>query len=87
MWRAYIAQNKHRVVLDGIKLNEIDANNVLQAVRRVAEYFSSPSKRNDIVKYFDEKFSQTFDDDNLPIWCVSAGTVYYNEGLYENALK
>jgi len=87
MWRAYIAQNKHRVVLDGIKLNEIDADNVLQAVRRVADYFASPSKRNDIVKYFDEKFSQNFDDDNRPMWCVSAGTVYYNEGLYENALK
>lgn len=87
MWRAYISQNKHRVVLDGIKLNEIDADSVLQAIRRVAEYFASPSKRNDVIKYFDEKFSRNFDNVNRALWCASAGTVYYNEGLYENALK
>lgn len=83
MWRAYIAQHKYRVVLDGIGITD----GVLQAIKKVAEYFAHPDKRNAIIKYFDEKFSDDFEDENKPLWCISASTIYYNEGLFENSLK
>lgn len=99
MWRAYIAQQKHRVVLDGITPNDSSAP-CLQAIRKVAEYFSagaSTDKRNAVVRYFDENLGTlpTIDDENQDdeilysnvIWRLSAATVYYNESLYENALR
>lgn len=99
MWRAYIAQQKHRVVLDGIGPNE-SSYPCLPAMRKVAEYFTaatSTEKRNAILKYFDENLGTlpSVDDDNADddavysniIWRLSAATVYYNEGLYENALR
>lgn len=99
MWRAYIAQQKHRVVLDGISPNDSSAP-CLQAIRHVAEYFSGASstdKRNAVVRYFDENLGTlpSIDDDNVDddiiysniIWRLSAATVYYNEALYENALR
>lgn len=96
MWRAYIAQHKYRVVLDGISESS-STSDALKAIRKVAEYFaSSTEKRSAIVKYFDENRSAVVtDDDNFDeqqtyskiIWCLSAATVYYNETLYENALS
>lgn len=98
MWRAYIAQHKYRVVLDGISTSDSTPNS-LQSIRKVAEYLSAialSDKRNAIVKYFDDNLSSiTTDDDNQDedeiysniIWRLSAATVYYNEGLYENALR
>lgn len=84
MWRAYIAQQKYRVVLDGINAND---QSVLQGIRKIAEYLAFPEKRPNVLKYFDDKFSEDFEDDYKHIWCISAGSVYHNEGLYENALK
>lgn len=84
MWRAYIAQNKYRVVLDGIDAHD---QSVLQSTRKVAEYFAYADKRNEIMEYFDGKLNEDFDDDNRPMWCISAATIYYNEGIYENALR
>lgn len=95
MWRAYIAQHKYRVVLDGIQ--ESSPSIALKSIRKVAEYFAaapSSDKRSAIVKYFEENRScieTEGDDDNeiiysKIIWCLSAATVYYNETLYENAL-
>lgn len=84
MWRAYIAQNKHRVVLDGIDAND---QSVLQSIRKVAEYFAYADKRNEIMEYFDGKLNEDFEDDNRQMWCISAATIYYNEGIYENALR
>lgn len=86
MWRAYIAQQKYRVVLDSIKSSDNDVG-VLRAIEKVAEYFAQPNSRSSVVTYFDGKFSQYFEDDYKGIWSILAGTVYYNEGLYENALK
>lgn len=99
MWRAYIAQHKYRVVLDGIQ--ESSPSIALQSIRKVAEHFAaipSSDKRSAIVKYFDENRScidtNGNDDADDPeivyskiIWCLSAATVYYNETLYENALN
>lgn len=90
MWRAYIAQHKYRVVLDGINANDkTAAAPVLHAIRKVAEYFAQPpAGRNDAVKWFEDKFSAGgIDDEQLAMWSIAAATVYYNEGLYESALK
>jgi len=99
MWRAYIAQRKYRVVLDGISSSNTQPI-CLPAIRKVAEYFtvsSSLEKRNAIIKYFDDDLTnilnQTDSDEqdadkiyaNI-VWRLSAATVYYNEALYENAL-
>lgn len=97
MWRAYIAQHKYRVVLDGIA-ESTSTPIALLAIRKVAEYFQSlgvASKRSDIVKYFDENraaiVTDDSDDDELAyskmVWCLSAASVYYNESLYEDALS
>lgn len=43
MWRAYIAQHKYRVVLDGITDSPSTASG-LKAIRKVAEYFNSIGK-------------------------------------------
>lgn len=98
MWRAYIAQHKHRVVLDGIT-DSPSTSIALNAIRKVAEYFqgiSSSDKRDAIVKYFDENRSLIGDVDDTNdeevnyakiMWCLSAATVYYNERQYENALS
>lgn len=88
MWRAYIAQHKYRVVLDGINAGDSTAP-VLQAIRKVAEYFAQPpAGRNAAIKWFEDKFSAGgIDDEQLAVWSISAATVYFNEGLYENALK
>lgn len=84
MWRAYIAQNKYRVVLDGIDAND---QTVLLSIRKVAEYFAYPDKRNAIMEYFDGKLNEDFDDEHKPMWCLSAATIYHNEGIYENGLR
>lgn len=100
MWRAYIAQHKYRVVLDGIT-DSSSTSIALKGIRKVAEYFqgiASTDKRSAIVKYFDENRSLIGDagsddsnDDEANyakiVWCLSAATVYYNETLYENALS
>lgn len=43
MWRAYIAQHKYRVVLDGIA-DSSSTSIGLKAIRKVAEYFNSIGK-------------------------------------------
>lgn len=99
MWRAYIAQHKYRVVLDGISTSTTQPI-CLAAIRKVAEYFtvtSSLEKRNAIVKFFDDGLpnilsqidSDEQDADKIYsniVWRLCAATVYYNEALYENAL-
>lgn len=45
MWRAYIAQHKYRVVLDGIT-DSSSTSIGLKAIRKVAEYFNSIGELN-----------------------------------------
>lgn len=99
MWRAYIAQQKYRVVVDGISPND-SASPCLVALRKVAEYFAgvaSSDKRNAVIRYFDENLGTlpSVEDENDDgeviysniVWRLSAATIYYNEALYENALR
>ena len=57
------------------------------SIKKVAEYFASPDQKNAVLKYFEEKFAQDFEDDYKSGFALSAATVFYNEGLYENALR
>lgn len=50
MWRAYIAQHKYRVVLDGIP-DSPSTSNGLKAIRKVAEYFNSIGKLLAVVRF------------------------------------
>ncbi|XP_062543189.1 coatomer subunit epsilon [Armigeres subalbatus] len=83
MYRAYIAQNKYRVVLDEIKPNN---DTPLLALRFLAEYLSSKSRREPIVELFDEKFKGDISETDV-IWIIVGATIYCNEGTYESALK
>lgn len=83
VYRAYIAQQKFRVVLDEIK--STNTTNLI-ALRHLAEYYSNPEKRTAILQIFDEKVAESYG--NLDdIWILSAATFYYNEGMYEAVLK
>lgn len=56
------------------------------AVRKIAEYFAEPSKREILIKFFDDKLASNINDlDDM--WVIAAATIYYNEGIYESALK
>lgn len=97
MWRAYIAQHKYRVVLDGIATSE-SVPLGLKGIRKVAEFLSNASsveKRNGIVKYFDDNLDSVTNDDaadadniySKVMWLISAATVYSNEAQFESALR
>lgn len=58
----------------------------LLAVRKIAEYFAEPNKRESLVQYFDEKLA-TINEDLHEMWLISGATIYYNEENYEAALK
>uniref|UniRef100_A0A336MJG1 Coatomer subunit epsilon n=1 Tax=Culicoides sonorensis TaxID=179676 RepID=A0A336MJG1_CULSO len=83
VYRSYIAQKRYRIVLDEISSGDATS---LQAVRKLAEYFAEPAKKEVIVKYFDDKLA-TPSNDLEDIWVIAAATVYYNEENYEAALK
>jgi len=83
VYRSYIALQKYRIVLD--EISQSDATSLF-AVRKLAEYFSDPAKAETIVKYFDDKLATPVNDLE-DIWVIAAATVYYNEGIYESALK
>lgn len=57
----------------------------LLAVRKIAEYFSEPGRRETLVKYFDDLLATSEGLDEM--WYIAAATVYFNEGNYESALK
>jgi coatomer subunit epsilon len=85
MYRAYIAQQKYRVVLDEIKASNTTP---LLALRWLAEYFTAPSNgREDIIQKFEDKLANEDVNDLDQIWLIVTATVYYNENLNENVLK
>lgn len=102
MWRSYIAQHKYRTVLDGIRDGgSAAAADALQAIRRLALYQQAGAGtggRADIVQWFDEHQRTVLGADEPDAadtvgrvqrvqWLLAAATVYYNESLYETAVK
>lgn len=89
MWRAYIAQNKFSVVLDGINANPAVTDPALIAIRKFADFMAHPKNRVAIVQWFDEQqlIESNAEIEERSAWCSVAATVYYNEGMYESALK
>lgn len=89
MWRAYIAQNKFGVVLDGIGDNHVLTKPALYAIRKFADFMAHPKNRSAIVQWFDDEqlVESAVEMEERYVWCTIAATVYYNEGMYESALK
>lgn len=98
MWRAYVAQHKYRVVLDGIRDAPTAGGDALQAIRRLAVYRSQPERRADVVQWLDEHQRTVLGADEADAddaagrvqrvqWLCVAAAVYHNEGLYETAVK
>ena len=79
LYRAYIAQRKFRVVLD--EINSASSEE-LQPLKKLAEYFASPSRREAIVAELDK----TTNSSNCNFTIVAA-TIYYHEKNLESALR
>lgn len=62
MWRAYIAQHKYRVVLDGIA-DAFSTPPALKAIRKVAEYFNSIGKPHIHIQISNQKETFAFNFD------------------------
>ncbi|CAG8445959.1 21918_t:CDS:2 [Dentiscutata erythropus] len=90
LYRAYIAQGKHNIVISEIKDSDpID----LRVVKILAVYLQSKSggqasetKKEEVLKELKEIVSDTANASNATVQIV-AGMIYYHEGLFEDALK
>lgn len=88
LYRAYIAQGKYNLVISELKDSQIPEQ---QAVRLLAAYLQAKSKsdntaREDAVKQVTELLAEGTNA-AIPLVQLVAGTVLYNEGLLEDALK
>lgn len=82
-YRAYIAQNKYLVALDEIKPSSSEH---VQPLKILAEYLSSPAKRDSIVAQLDEKFQgNPYVDNN--VFSIVAATIYQKEHNLEAAYR
>ncbi|XP_059609371.1 coatomer subunit epsilon [Phlebotomus argentipes] len=80
-YRSYIGQKQYGIVLD-----EVKKDSEIYPIRLIAEYFTQVDKRPALVQQVDdyvEKNRGTLD----PAWIITAGTIYFQEGLYENYLS
>jgi len=83
LYRAYIALKKYSVVMDEIK-GSFPAE--LQSVRLLAEFLSSPSKRDSVLDKVDKIVSGGFNPEDATMIIV-AGTIYNHAQNYESALR
>jgi len=84
MYRAYLAQRKFGVVLDGITSG---APKELQAVRMYADYLSGDSSHRDkILQDLDSKMSGNVDITDSTFLLMSS-SMYFQEGNYDAVLR
>ncbi|KAG8223146.1 hypothetical protein J437_LFUL000569 [Ladona fulva] len=83
LYASYIAQRKYRVVLDEI---HGAAAAELQSIKLLAQYFSNPSARVEIVNSLDKKVSGNLNFGDH-IFLLTAAAMYYHEQNYESALR
>jgi tetratricopeptide (TPR) repeat protein len=83
LYRAYIAQRKFGVVMDEITSG---SPSELKALRTLAEFLSSPSKRDGILDRIDKQASAGFDSNDVTSISVAA-MIYHHSGNYESALR
>uniref|UniRef100_A0A1L8DVI1 Coatomer subunit epsilon n=1 Tax=Nyssomyia neivai TaxID=330878 RepID=A0A1L8DVI1_9DIPT len=81
LYRSYIGQKQYGIVLDEVK-NTSD----IYPIRLIAEYFSQQDRRPAIVQQIDDYVDKHRGSMDLA-WIVAAGTIYFQEGLYENCLS
>jgi coatomer protein complex subunit epsilon len=83
LYRAYLAQRKYRVVLE-----EVTAGSpaLLQPLKTLAQYLSSPAKRDSIVAELDTQMGGNVDVTNHVLLLVAA-TIYLHAEQPESALR
>jgi tetratricopeptide (TPR) repeat protein len=83
LYRAYIALKKYSVVMDEIKGS---SPSELQPVRLLAEFMSSPAKRDSVLDKLDKMVAAGFNPEDSTMIIV-AGTIYNHAHNYESALR
>lgn len=81
-YRAYMAQNKFLVVMDEIKPHSSEK---VQPLRLLAEYLSSPSKRDSVLNQLEQKLAVAGIENETLV--LSAATIYMKEQNYEAAYR
>lgn len=80
MYRAYLATNRYRVVLEEVSSTSGD----LVAVRIFADYLLNKNKFVDLIEIFEKKINN---DEVHVVWRVIASIMYIHENQFEEALR
>lgn len=81
MYRAYLATNRYRVVLEEVSSTSGD----LVAVRIFADYLLNKNKFVDLIEIFEKKINN--DEEVHVVWRVIASIMYIHENQFEEALR
>lgn len=82
LYRAYIAQQRYRVVSDEIKSS---SSAELQPLKTLADYYANPGKKDSIINQLEAQVHSNFPDNFNFI--IAAATIFFNERNLETALK